>query len=553
MTDTEDITREIDRAEQEFEACGCPVAADHGSAFRNLFGPAKSEDLYAEGKPDDATNALLRRLAFSMKRNTPQEESAMPAGYTYLAQFATHDLVFNPTRVPNLFDGLTVRQDQRHQRLMLETLYGGGPGVCPHLFRRQDQFSNKERSAMRLLFVFDDVKLESMRADLPESLGAYRDLPRVAFDDGSARGEQLTTLADVLLADPRNDDHLILAQMTTLFILLHNLFVGHLMDVRRRATSRDIFLLASKATTLIYRRILFEDLMPRLVHPEVLKAYMNDTNPWRLEQTTSSKMNREFSHAVFRAGHSLVRPRYKLNWEPIDGQEDTTIEEIIDRRSATEPKGNLPHRDKWLIQWSNFFEISNDVTPQRAAKITPEITKPFADHKVFKSDSDGVGLGYIDLLRGAHSGVRSVDSLVRLMAVAKAPLAEKMARCTWESEMKQWLTDMVDLGKENGLEVSDIDPLLKDPPLMFFVMYEASKEGGDYLFGPLASVVIAETFFSCRDRTLENIERDNRSTELVEEYFDSIGENVPEEMDMPWLIRFLATRYKYGDKGKRFI
>ena len=71
MTGTEDITREIDREEQEAEARGCPVA-DQGSAFRNLFGPAKPEDLYAGGKPTDAIKEMLKRLGHSMVRTTQQ-------------------------------------------------------------------------------------------------------------------------------------------------------------------------------------------------------------------------------------------------------------------------------------------------------------------------------------------------------------------------------------------------------------------------------------------------------------------------------------------------
>ena len=470
-----------------------------------------------------------------------------------MAQFAAHDLVFNPTRVPNLFDGLRASQDQRQQRLMLETLYGGGPGVCPHLYRRDPGENNIERSAMRLTMVADDVGMESLCSRLPSSLGAYRDVVRISLNDGTIKNERFRILGDALLADPRNDDHLVISQLTTLFALLHNIFVENIISrTGSRSTGREVFWKASKATTLIYRSILFNDLLPRLIDPRVLSAYEAG---YLLEANAPAQMSREFAHAVFRAGHSMVRPEYKLNWEKIGKKDTATIFQILDRRSITSPLGGMHHRDNWLVQWSNFFQVSRNTKPRMAAKISPEIVAPFAKHNTFKSDSDGVGLAYIDLARGAFSDVRSVRSLVSLMQRENAPLVDDMEPDKFLTGMKGWLQGKVAEGRPHGLKAKDVCPILKDPPLLFYIMYEASQSSGNHLFGPLGSVVVAETFFACRKRTETLIEDDPRSTETINRLFRSIDEEVPDvrAMNMPWLIRFLARHYQYEDKGKRFI
>src|ERR1041384_5829156 len=75
---------------------------DTRSGRRNMFGPAHEGDIYrGQGTGEDerlATRKMLEQLAIHMKKCTwpgatnHNDNRKIPSGYTYLAQFAAHDL-----------------------------------------------------------------------------------------------------------------------------------------------------------------------------------------------------------------------------------------------------------------------------------------------------------------------------------------------------------------------------------------------------------------------------------------------------------------------------
>ena len=547
------------------ESIRCPVGHTGQSVFRNIFGPAQPCELYAGGQIDDQTNKRLLRLAKSMARpldavtgrDGEARLSSMPAGYTYLAQLAAHDLVHNPNRFPDLLDGHSPKTDLRTDRLMLETLFGGGPGICPRIFHRTTDRNGQKGGRLRLMFIGDELHHETQRSGMPSSIGSYRDLPRVDVDDGPASGKGFNSYGDALLADQRNDDHLIIAQLTTLFALLHNAATDWLMgktDGTTRVTSGAVFPTASKMTTLVYRRILFEDLLPQMLDERVREFYEKE-GP--IEPIDDQRMSREFANAVFRAGHALVRPSYKLSELRINEERETAgLLEILKRTSARSPKGNLPHRGEWLINWSDFFPIDDRRPPQMAVKITPDVESTFVENKLFNAGADGEGGGlmYMDLARGAFSKTRSVQSLVDILVCFKVPGSECLKPEIWREPMMKWLDARVGNEPGKALESVDIIPLLDDPPLLFFTMMEPEFSGTNRVFGPLGSTIIAETFYAARKRTSELIEGDAELAGKAEAFF---GEACKQRFDtpssMPALIRFLAKYYGYEGPEKRFL
>lgn len=530
----------------------CSETARHDPGYRNIFGPTKPCERYQGAGSESATRAMLRRLAKSMRRAGTADDSQIPAGYTYLAQFAAHDLVHNPTRIPNQDDSFAAQHDLREQRLMLETLYGGGPVACPHLFHREAFQGTLDRSRLRLLFVHDDKQLPAdMRTGKRGKGGAYRDLPRIVIDDGPIDVDSFETYGDALLADGRNDDHLIIAQLTVIFSLLHNLF-----DERLRETTglsgRQRFTKASKATTYVYRQILFRDLLPRLLQPLIWDAY--ELKGFRLERDPDPRMTVEFAHAVFRAGHSMVRAKYKLNdlMEP----PVPSLERILLRRGRTPRNQDLPHRGVWLIDWSKFFQTSRKDKVQAAARISPSVQKTLLDDSSFNDRHTGKGdLLLADLLRGALSDLRSVQSLIDCMSARDLPGHCALRRENWEPMLAHWLEAK---RRDGELTTHDVTCLLQDPPLLLFVMFEAMSGSPQHAFGLLGSAVVAETFFAARDRTERMIEYDEETRTLVSDVFDRAQEKDVEQScagpsDMPSMIAGLARHLGYIDLKHPFI
>jgi len=76
----------------------------------------------------------------------------------------------------------------------------------------------------------------------------------------------------------------------------------------------------------------------------------------------------------------------------------------------------------------------------------------------------------------------------------------------WRPRLRQWLTAGTKVALVEKLEPAEIERLIDDPPLVFFVMLEAEcqvkngqctsqmSEPGQHL-GPIGSIIVAETIF----------------------------------------------------------
>ncbi|MGB8819488.1 MAG: hypothetical protein WCC66_16365, partial [Rhizobiaceae bacterium] len=91
----------------------------------------------------ELTAKLIEQVAIRMDGSSwtgPGGDSfnhAIPCGYTYLAQFAAHDMTLNSRPVMELFSA-PASENLRSRALMLDTLYGGGPQALPHCHAQAD-------------------------------------------------------------------------------------------------------------------------------------------------------------------------------------------------------------------------------------------------------------------------------------------------------------------------------------------------------------------------------------------------------------------------------
>src|SRR5204862_8100720 len=102
------------------------------------------------------------------------------------------------------------------------------------------------------------------------------------------------------------------------------------------------------------------------------------------------------------------------------------------------------------------------------------------------------------LLGATLAGMWSVDALIAEIAarrpdfVALSPLLDD--RAFRVEQLRQWLGSAS--AAYGGLTPADIETLANDPPLPFFVLFEAMQQPqeGRHL-GPLGSIIIAEVIF----------------------------------------------------------
>ena len=199
-----------------------------GGSYRRLF------DLPAL----DADEAVLRCLGTvggfcdGGDRNA---ELKTAAGWPLFGQYVAHDLTADRSPLRAHAD-LAALRNMRSPRANLESLYGGGPVGLPYLYQRDDP-----------------AKLLENDGDLP------RNQEKIA-----------------LIADPRNDTHVLISQMQVAFIGAHNMIVDRLRD--DRVAEAELYDEARRALVWHYQWLIVNEFLPGVVGPELV-AELGDTGP----------------------------------------------------------------------------------------------------------------------------------------------------------------------------------------------------------------------------------------------------------------------------------
>lgn len=208
------------------------------------------------------------------------------AGITFLGQFIDHDMTFDtasrlgvptaPERSPN----------GRTPSLDLDSVYGRGFIENPQLYDPADR-----------------VKFKI------ESSGVFEDVPRMS--DASA-----------MIADPRNDEHIIIAGLQAAFLKFHNAVVDMLRedgeDRRPSGTggdraNRQLFDLARQIVTRHYQWIVVNEFLPAIIGSTLVRDILRNGRRYYRPRAGEQSIPVEFQGAAYRFGHSMVRPSYRAN------------------------------------------------------------------------------------------------------------------------------------------------------------------------------------------------------------------------------------------------
>ena len=479
------------------------------------------------------------------------ENPSIPSGYTYLLQFVAHDLVHSaiPLSVAGALGAGTA--NARRSSLRLETLYGSGPVGSPHIYAL-DAPNDDRRTKLRL------GRMRWKEAE-PATGCPFRDIARARAEnvtgiDRSIAGIRVA-LTEALVADPRNDDHAIMSQLTALLALLHNGLIDLIRQHEPGSAPNDRFgaaykrfLCARAALTAIYHNIIRKDLMRRVLHPQIYSAYCGPT-PHFIDHPADSgagfaigewQIPFEFSHGAFRFGHAMVRPEYRIN-----DLSHHDLNNTLEKSSANDPV-NMPLDETWMVRWSRFFEI-NGSKPNLSRRIGPYLSDGLGNDQIFPAfdETERVGLLYRDLLGAGIAGMWSVDALIAEIAVRK-PLFAGMSRLLADrdyrvNQLREWLVSAPAYG---GLTSEDIETISNDPPLPFFILFEAMQQPlaeGRHL-GPLGSIIVAEVIFaalasdpvSCSGGSLAE-----QLADLSSEYYPAnVFQGIPDIEGMARLVEF---------------
>ncbi len=423
--------------------------------------------------PGASTQGALLALGTAMASDdlTLPLDSTIPAVFTYLGQFIDHNITAQTDReigasriaTPdgNVMDITPLPSTEvvqklvngRRPKLDLNQVYGDGPGLG----------TNPSPTEGDELFDLTTLLFKVV----PDPPGF--DVPRQ--DDGTA-----------IIADMRNNENINISQLHCAFLLFHNRIAAGMPA----AISKDQrYIRTRQLVRWAYQYIVLNDYLPNVCDPVVVNDIAANGVRYYAPDNDLLFMPLEFSVAAFRFGHSMIRPKYKLNVTT-----ELTLPQILGVGGLlTGAPLKVAAAD--IIAWRNFADLGGAYgAPQMARKIDPLISAGLANLPVFLQGSTiltGALLQHLarrNLLRGFLLSIPTGQAMADGMQIEALTPAELQG----------------DAGAiQNAVIGGGFDTAT---PLWFYILREAQVQQNGNRLGSVGSRIVAETLSALvsRDR-----------------------------------------------------
>jgi hypothetical protein len=370
------------------------------------------------------------------------------AGTTFMGQFMDHDMTFDLTSRLGVPTAPEQSPNSREPALDLDSVYGGGPIADAELYERVQRGMYPTKFKV-------------------ESGGLFEDLPR----NGN----------NAIIADPRNDENLMIAGLHAAFLLFHNKAVDliasndvMLVDTRSRQEEPDeVFHRARRLTTWHYQWMILHEFLPLFVGQDMVDNILAGGR--KFYRPENGQIPVEFQGAAYRFGHSMVRPSYRANFTSLDGQPFFGI--IFDpaeenSRDPNDLRGGFraPRR---FIGWQTLFNFGDgNVRPNKLIDTTistPLFILPLAAIPTLNPPAEPpTSLPQRNLLRHITWQLPSGQSIASHMKVP--------------SLSSEDLKELKDFGQN----------LDESTPLWYYVLQEAAVMENGLRLGPVGGRIVGE-------------------------------------------------------------
>ena len=360
------------------------------------------------------------------------------AGATFMGQFFDHDMTFDTTSRLGQPTHPHTAPNRRRPFFDLDSVYGDGPSGSPLLYDPAD------RAKFRV-----------------EHGGLFEDLPRDA--NGTA-----------IIADPRNDENLVIAGLQVAFLLFHNATVDRVREQEPEWSSEDVFDEARRLTTLHYQWLLVHEFLPQFVGQPLVDNIRTHGGRFYPAPETAGTIPVEFQMA-YRFGHSLVRPSYRANFTGNGGTAFFAM--LFDGGAAaggepTDLRGGS-RGSRRFIGWHTFFEFpgfTSDTRPNK--RIDTKLSTPLFELPLgaIASGLPPVSLAERNLLRHLTWSLPSGQAIAAAMG---GPVLPDSAFA----------------------DLKAVEPsFVSSTPLWYYVLREADLLADGETLGPIGGRLVAEVF-----------------------------------------------------------
>jgi hypothetical protein len=400
-----------------------------------------------DAKDDLAAGPVDLIVEPALSRNN-RDNNTHTAGTTFMGQFMDHDMTFDLTSRLAVPAAPEQSPNSREPALELDSVYGGGPIADAELYERvrRGTYPSKFRLAHG---------------------GLFEDLPR----NGNS----------AIIADPRNDENLMIAGLQTAFISFHNKAVDlvaknevKLVAARGRQEEPDeVYRQARRLTTWHYQWMILHEFLPLFVGQKMVDNILASGRKYYRPEVAQIPV--EFQGAAFRFGHSMVRPSYRANFTSLDGQPFFGMIFDPSQENSRDPddlRGGFraPRR---FIGWQTFFDFGDEnVKPNKLidTKIsTPLFDLPLATIATLTPPAEPpTALPQRNLLRHITWQLPSGQQIARHMKVPALSSGD--------------LRELKDFG--NNLDQST--------PLWYYVLKEAEVMEKGLHLGPVGGRIVGE-------------------------------------------------------------
>jgi hypothetical protein len=355
------------------------------------------------------------------------------AGTTFFGQFVDHDITFDASSSLGVAAEPRSSPNGRTPSLDLDSVYGDGHTGSPELY--------------------DPVDSDKLRIGFG---GLFEDLPR--------RGDG-TTVA--VIADPRNDENLIVAGLHCAFILFHNRAVDW---VRARGSSGgSTFWQARQLTTWHYQWLVVHEFLPQIVGQAMVDDVMANGRRFYAPRMQAGFIPVEFQTGAYRMGHSMVRPSYRANLRGDGGEPffGLIFDPTGDGQSDPADLRGGARAARRFVGWQTFFDFGDgEVKPNK--RIDTRISTPLFN--------------------------LPLDAIVSHDPPQALPQRTLLRHLTWSLPSGQAVASAMGVAPLASADLAELQPygFQSSTPLWYYVLKEAELVANGLHLGPVGGRIVAE-------------------------------------------------------------